>query len=281
MWPQSGCTRRRSSAANSQRQTAQSNGLPFLFFFLARWLLRNSRDEQHRMRDPGPAPDAAAPSSRPGENSIPQRPQPPLPAFSPMASAATLAAATSSLLRRSSPLLLRRPHGLRISRDVAPRRIGGSKKQETRTRNLELPVPRSVRHIASSTNEESAARAAAETADTGGPTIFDKIIAKQIPSNIVYEDEKVLAFRDINPQAPVHVLVIPKLRDGLTGLDKAEPRHAEILGQLLYAAKVVAEKEGVADGFRVVINNGEEGCQSVYHLHVHVLGGRQMKWPPG
>ncbi|XP_010240546.1 14 kDa zinc-binding protein isoform X1 [Brachypodium distachyon] len=198
-----------------------------------------------------------------------------------MASAATLAAATSSLLRRSSPLLLRRPHGLRISRDVAPRRIGGSKKQETRTRNLELPVPRSVRHIASSTNEESAARAAAETADTGGPTIFDKIIAKQIPSNIVYEDEKVLAFRDINPQAPVHVLVIPKLRDGLTGLDKAEPRHAEILGQLLYAAKVVAEKEGVADGFRVVINNGEEGCQSVYHLHVHVLGGRQMKWPPG
>lgn len=138
-----------------------------------------------------------------------------------------------------------------------------------------------MRHIASSTNEESAARAAAETADTGGPTIFDKIIAKQIPSNIVYEDEKVLAFRDINPQAPVHVLVIPKLRDGLTGLDKAEPRHAEILGQLLYAAKVVAEKEGVADGFRVVINNGEEGCQSVYHLHVHVLGGRQMKWPPG
>ncbi|KAF7111054.1 hypothetical protein CFC21_111104 [Triticum aestivum] len=174
------------------------------------------------------------------------------------AAAATLAAATSSLLRRSSLL---RPHGLRVSRDFAPRRF--------------------VRHIASSTNEEAAARTAAATADTGGPTIFDKIIAKEIPSSIVYEDEKVLAFRDINPQAPVHVLVIPKLRDGLTGLDKAEPRHAEILGQLLYAAKVVAEKEGVADGFRVVINNGAEGCQSVYHLHVHVLGGRQMKWPPG
>ncbi|GJM97729.1 hypothetical protein PR202_ga14678 [Eleusine coracana subsp. coracana] len=110
---------------------------------------------------------------------------------------------------------------------------------------------------------------------------FDKIIAKEIPSSIVYEDEKVLAFRDINPQAPVHILVIPKVRDGLTGLDKAEPRHAEILGQLLYAAKVVAEKEGLANGYRVVINNGAEGCQSVYHLHVHVLGGRQMKWPPG
>ncbi|XP_037465440.1 14 kDa zinc-binding protein-like [Triticum dicoccoides] len=174
------------------------------------------------------------------------------------AAAATLAAATSSLLRRT-PLL--RPHGLRVSHDFAPQRF--------------------ARHIASSTNEEVAAKTAAATADTGGPTIFDKIIAKEIPSSIVYEDEKVLAFRDINPQAPVHVLVIPKLRDGLTGLDKAEPRHAEILGQLLYAAKVVAEKEGVADGFRVVINNGAEGCQSVYHLHVHVLGGRQMKWPPG
>ncbi|KAF8687292.1 hypothetical protein HU200_042972 [Digitaria exilis] len=79
---------------------------------------------------------------------------------------------------------------------------------------------RFVRHIASSTNEEAAARAAAATADIGGPTIFDKIIAKEIPSSIVYEDDKVLAFRDINPQAPVHVLVIPKVRDGLTGLEK-------------------------------------------------------------
>ncbi|XP_051201595.1 14 kDa zinc-binding protein-like [Lolium perenne] len=157
-------------------------------------------------------------------------------------------------LVQSSPML--RLCGLWVSRDFAPRRF--------------------VRHAASSTNEEAAARAAAATADTGGPTIFDKIIAKEIPSNIVYEDEKVLAFRD--------VLVIPKLRDGLTGLDNmksAEPRHADILGQLLYAAKVVAEKEGVADGYRVVIYNGGEGCKSVYHLHVHVLGGRQMKWPPG
>ncbi|CAH8385019.1 unnamed protein product [Eruca vesicaria subsp. sativa] len=127
-------------------------------------------------------------------------------------------------------------------------------------------------------NEEAAAKAAA---DTGAPTIFDKIIAKEIPSDTVYEDDNVLAFRDINPQAPVHVLVIPKFRDGLTSLGKAEPKHVEILGQLLYVSKIVAEKEGILDGFRVVINNGAEGCQSVYHLHLHVLGGRQMKWPPG
>ncbi|XP_052158546.1 14 kDa zinc-binding protein-like [Oryza glaberrima] len=176
-----------------------------------------------------------------------------------MAAAAKLTAAASSLLLRRSPLL--RPHGLRLSRRFAPQRF--------------------VRHIASSTNEEAAAKAAAATADTGGPTIFDKIIAKEIPSNVVYEDEKVLAFRDINPQAPVHVLVIPKIRDGLTGLDKAEPWHVEILGYLLYAAKIVAEKEGIAEGYRVVINNGPKGCQSVYHLHLHVLGGRQMKWPAG
>ncbi|XP_066372053.1 14 kDa zinc-binding protein-like [Miscanthus floridulus] len=174
------------------------------------------------------------------------------------AAAATLTASTSSLLRRSASL---RPQGLRVPHRVPPQRF--------------------VRHIASSTNEEAAAKAASATADTGGPTIFDKIIAKEIPSSIVYEDENVLAFRDINPQAPVHVLVIPKVRDGLTGLNKAEPKHTEILGQLLYAAKVVAEKEGVANGYRVVINNGAEGCQSVYHLHLHVLGGRQMKWPPG
>ncbi|PIA42212.1 hypothetical protein AQUCO_02100231v1 [Aquilegia coerulea] len=97
-----------------------------------------------------------------------------------------------------------------------------------------------------------------------------------------YEDDKVLAFRDINLQAPVHVLVIPKFRDGLTQLSKAEERHREILGQLLYVARIVAEKEGILkNGYRVVVNDGVDGCQSVYHLHLHVLGGRQMKWPPG
>ncbi|KAJ1423999.1 Peptidase C26 [Sesbania bispinosa] len=111
---------------------------------------------------------------------------------------------------------------------------------------------------------------------------FDNIINKEIPSRIVYEDEKVLAFRDINSEAPVHVLVIPKFRDGLTQLGKADGRHGEILGQLLYAAKIVAEKEGILDGFCVVINSGPSAsCQSVHHLHLHVQVGRQMNWPPG
>ncbi|XP_010460911.1 PREDICTED: 14 kDa zinc-binding protein-like [Camelina sativa] len=147
-----------------------------------------------------------------------------------------------------------------------------------------LPHTHSTRFISSTRaahNEEAAAKSAAAVADTGAPTIFDKIIAKEIPSDIVYEDENVLAFREINPQAPVHVLVIPKLRDGLTMLGNAEPRHVDVLGQLLHASKIVAEKEGILDGFRVVINNGVEACQSVYHLHLHVLGGRQLKWPPG
>lgn len=92
---------------------------------------------------------------------------------------------------------------------------------------------------------------------------------------------QVLAFRDINPQAPTHILIIPKVKDGLTGLSKAEERHVEILGYLLYVAKVIAKQEGLEDGYRVVINDGPKGCQSVYHIHVHLLGGRQMNWPAG
>ncbi|CAA0825373.1 HISTIDINE TRIAD NUCLEOTIDE-BINDING 2 [Striga hermonthica] len=144
-----------------------------------------------------------------------------------------------------------------------------------------LLLRRVLSSVSATSDEEASARAAAVNADSGVPTIFDKIISKEIPSTIVYEDEDVLAFRDISPQAPVHVLIIPKLRDGLTQLGKAEKKHEEILGRLLYAAKIVAEKEGIVDGFRVVINSGPSACQSVYHLHLHVLGGRQMKWPPG
>ncbi|KAL5719516.1 Histidine triad nucleotide-binding protein 1 [Ranunculus cassubicifolius] len=123
--------------------------------------------------------------------------------------------------------------------------------------------------------------AALNAVPNDSPTIFDKIIKKEIPSTIVFEDDKVLAFRDISPQAPTHILIIPKVRDGLTGLSKAEERHTEILGHLLYTAKVVAKQEGLEDGFRIVINDGPTGCQSVYHIHVHLIGGRQMNWPPG
>ncbi|CAN6930328.1 unnamed protein product [Brassica oleracea] len=111
------------------------------------------------------------------------------------------------------------------------------------------------------------------------PTIFDKIISREIPHHVVYEDDKVLEFRDIRPQGPIHILVIPKVKDGLTGLSKES--HIDILGRLLYVAKLVAKQEGLDDGFRIVINDGPQGCQAVYHIHVHVIGGRQMNWPPG
>ncbi|XP_077244447.1 HISTIDINE TRIAD NUCLEOTIDE-BINDING 2 [Tasmannia lanceolata] len=191
------------------------------------------------------------------------------------ASSRAMAAANSfSILRRSPSLraFATAKISFGFSNDHHPRRI---------PKTFPFRTPRSIRRISASPNEEASAKAAAASSECGGPTIFDKIISKEIPSTIVYEDEKVLAFRDISPQAPVHVLIIPKLRDGLTQLDKAEPRHCEILGHLLYAAKIVAEKEGIQDGFRVVINNGPDACQSVYHLHLHILGGRQMKWPPG
>ncbi|CAN6443173.1 unnamed protein product [Victoria cruziana] len=127
--------------------------------------------------------------------------------------------------------------------------------------------------------KEAALAAVADPPDA--PTIFDKILKKEIPSTAVYEDDKVYAFRDISPQAPTHILIIPKVKDGLSQLSKAEERHCEILGYLMYTAKVIAKQEGLEDGFRVVINDGPSGCQSVYHLHVHLLGGRQMNWPPG
>lgn len=114
-------------------------------------------------------------------------------------------------------------------------------------------------------------------------TLFDKIIAGEIPATIVKEDDKILAFKDINPVAPVHVLVIPKDRDGLTRIRKATNEHVEILGRLMVAAGEIAKDEslGFGDGARIVINDGREGGQEVFHLHVHVLGGRTFTWPPG
>ena len=114
------------------------------------------------------------------------------------------------------------------------------------------------------------------------PTFFDKLVKKEIPSTILYEDDKCMAFRDINPQGPVHFLVIPKNKDSLNRLSNAREDQKEILGHLMYTAQKVAHSEGlVPGGFRVVINDGPQGCQSVYHLHLHVIGGRQMEWPPG
>ena len=112
-------------------------------------------------------------------------------------------------------------------------------------------------------------------------TIFDKIISKEIPATVIYEDELALAFRDIAPQAKTHFLVIPKIRAGLTRLSRATVDHKMLLGHLMYTASVVAKQEKLDAGYRCVINDGVEGCQSVYHLHVHVLGGQQLSWPPG
>ena len=106
-------------------------------------------------------------------------------------------------------------------------------------------------------------------------TIFDKIVRKQIPADIIYEDDKCLAFRDIAPVAAKHFLVIPKNRDGLTGISKAEDRHAALLGHLMVTCAKVAAQEGLAEGgYRTVINEGRQGCQSVFHLHIHVIGGQ-------
>ena len=111
-------------------------------------------------------------------------------------------------------------------------------------------------------------------------TIFQKIIDGEIPADKVYEDDAVLAFRDIQPQAPVHVLVIPK--KPIVSIAHADASDERLLGQLLLAAAEVARREGLApDGYRLVTNIGKRGGQSVDHLHVHVLGGRQMRWPPG
>lgn len=110
--------------------------------------------------------------------------------------------------------------------------------------------------------------------------IFCKIGAGQIPAGVVFQDDEVMAFEDLHPQAPVHVLVIPKRH--IDGLNEAGPNDYILLGRLLEVANLVAQRKRVVDtGYRVVSNTGREGGQSVFHLHFHVLGGREMAWPPG
>jgi histidine triad (HIT) family protein len=110
-------------------------------------------------------------------------------------------------------------------------------------------------------------------------TIFEKIIAREIPAEIVLENENLVAFRDVNPQAPVHILIVPKRV--LPRLADATPADRELLGELLLAAADIANEMELKSGFRVVINSGPDAGESVPHLHVHLLGQRQMSWPPG
>lgn len=110
--------------------------------------------------------------------------------------------------------------------------------------------------------------------------LFVKIIEREIPADIVFEDEELLAFRDINPQAPVHILVVPKRR--IPTLDDLGQDDAGLVGRMILAAQRLAAEEGLSeDGYRLVFNCKEHGGQSVFHIHLHLLGGRRMEWPPG
>jgi histidine triad (HIT) family protein len=110
-------------------------------------------------------------------------------------------------------------------------------------------------------------------------TLFEKIIARELPAAIIYEDDLVLAFRDIKPAAPVHVLIVPKQL--IPRIGEAQAGDRELLGHILLKAAEVATKLDLKGGYRLVINNGADGGETVPHLHVHILGGRPMAWPPG
>jgi histidine triad (HIT) family protein len=110
-------------------------------------------------------------------------------------------------------------------------------------------------------------------------TLFTKIINREIPAEIIYEDDLCVAFRDINPQAPLHALLVPK--QVLTKLSDGSPQEQALLGHLLLTAPLIAAQQGYSDAFRVVINNGEAAGQTVFHLHIHIIAGRELSWPPG
>jgi histidine triad (HIT) family protein len=109
-------------------------------------------------------------------------------------------------------------------------------------------------------------------------TLFQKIADGEIPADVVYQDDRAVAFRDINPQAPTHVLVVP--RKPIPRADAVEPEDEPVIGHLFTVARKVAEAEGLSD-YRLIVNNGEGAGQTVFHLHVHLLGGRDFQWPPG
>lgn len=110
-------------------------------------------------------------------------------------------------------------------------------------------------------------------------TLFEKIVSREIPAEIVYEDDLLIAFKDINPQAPMHILACPK--KPIPMISRAEAADADLLGHLLLTCSQIAADQGYSDAFRLVVNNGAAAGQSVFHLHVHVLGGRDLTWPPG
>jgi histidine triad (HIT) family protein len=115
---------------------------------------------------------------------------------------------------------------------------------------------------------------------TSPECIFCKIVARQIPASLVYQGEQVTAFRDLDPQAPVHVLVVPNQH--IANTEALEPEHDAIVGAVMRAARAIAQQEGVAEsGYRLVVNTGRDANNTVPHLHIHLLGGRGLNWPPG
>ncbi len=110
--------------------------------------------------------------------------------------------------------------------------------------------------------------------------IFCKIIKKEIPSKIVYEDENIIGFEDINPQAPIHILIIPK--EHIPMINDLRDNHSKLIGDMIIVAKKLAKEKGISGtGYRLVFNNGENAGQEVFHIHLHLLGGRKFGWPPG
>ncbi len=110
-------------------------------------------------------------------------------------------------------------------------------------------------------------------------TLFTKIINREVPAKIIYEDDLCIAFRDINPQAPLHALLVPK--QVLPKLSDSSQQEQSLLGHLMLTTALIAEQQGYADAFRVVVNNGEDAGQTVFHLHIHIIAGRELSWPPG
>lgn len=118
------------------------------------------------------------------------------------------------------------------------------------------------------------------TSSQDSACLFCRIVSGEIPSTVIYSDDLVIAFRDLNPQAPLHALIIPRAH--VAGIDAVEPGHGDILAAMAQAANAIARNEHVAEsGFRLVMNAGPDAGQSVFHLHMHILGGRKLGWPPG
>ena len=118
-----------------------------------------------------------------------------------------------------------------------------------------------------------------DVSEANTETVFSKIIRGEIPADIVYDDEQVLAFRDISPVAPVHILIIPKRP--IAQIEHVEQSDTHVLGHMMYVATQIAKEQGLTNGYRLVLNNGSQGGQSVFHIHLHLLGGRDLSWPPG